>query len=102
MLYHTLCNYMKTKVHPTYYPEAKVTCSCGNSFVTGSTQKEIHVEICSTCHPLYTGKSKLVDSAGQVDKFKERFSRKSEQPTRSRHEKRAALKAKKASKIVEK
>jgi len=93
---------MKTKVHPTYYKDAKVTCSCGNSFVTGSTVKEIHVEICSACHPLYTGKKKLIDTTGQVDKFKERFGKKSNAPLKSRAQKRAEVKAKRIAKKVEK
>lgn len=63
---------MKKEIHPTYYPEAKVTCACGNSFSVGSCEKVIHVEICSMCHPFYTGKEKLLDTAGRVDKFKER------------------------------
>lgn len=61
---------MKKDIHPNYYADAKVTCACGNSFTTGSTVKEIRVEICSNCHPFYTGKEKLVDTAGRVDRFK--------------------------------
>lgn len=61
---------MKKDIHPTYYPDAKVTCACGHVFTMGSTVKEIHVEICSQCHPFYTGKEKLVDTAGRVDRFK--------------------------------
>ncbi|MBI4280942.1 50S ribosomal protein L31 [Candidatus Uhrbacteria bacterium] len=63
---------MKPDLHPTYYPQAKVQCACGNSFITGSTVPEIHVEICSHCHPFYTGKQKLVDTARRVEKFTER------------------------------
>lgn len=63
---------MKQDVHPTYHTDAKVVCACGNSFVTGSTQKEIRVEICSNCHPFYTGQQKLIDTAGRVDRFKKR------------------------------
>ncbi len=63
---------MKTKTHPEYFPEAKVTCVCGRSFVVGSTQKDLHVEICSACHPFYTGNDKLLDTAGRVEKFKQR------------------------------
>ena len=62
----------KTDLHPTYYPKAKVVCACGNSFVVGATQPEIHVEICSNCHPVYTGEEKLIDTAGRVEKFKTR------------------------------
>ena len=64
---------MKTKGHPKWYPEAKVTCACGAQFTTGSTMKQINVEICSNCHPLYTGQQKFVDTAGRVDKFNQRL-----------------------------
>ena len=63
---------MKEKIHPTWYPEARVHCACGNTFTTGSTIKDIAVEICSACHPLFTGQQKLVDTAGRVDKFNQR------------------------------
>ena len=63
---------MKEGIHPAYY-QATVTCNCGNTFVTGSTKEDIHVEICSKCHPFYTGKQKLVDTGGRVDRFKKRF-----------------------------
>ncbi len=61
---------MKDKIHPTYYHDTTVTCGCGNTFVTGSTVQELHVEVCSNCHPLYTGKQKMVDTQGRVDRFK--------------------------------
>jgi len=60
---------MKKDIHPKYYPQAKVTCACGNAFTTGSTMPELKVEICSACHPFYTGKQKLIDSARRVEKF---------------------------------
>ncbi len=60
---------MKTDIHPKYYPNCKVTCVCGNTFLTGSTEPEIKVELCSACHPFYTGKQKLVDTARRVEKF---------------------------------
>ncbi|HVV39032.1 MAG TPA: 50S ribosomal protein L31 [Candidatus Paceibacterota bacterium] len=63
---------MKTDTHPTYFPEAKVTCACGNSFTVGSTHEKIEVEICSNCHPFYTGNDKIMDTAGRVEKFKAR------------------------------
>ena len=63
---------MREGIHPAYY-QAKVVCNCGNEFVTGSTKEEIHVEICSKCHPFYTGKQKLVDTGGRVDRFKKRY-----------------------------
>lgn len=63
---------MKTDIHPQYYTDAKVTCSCGNKFTIGATQKEISVEICSSCHPFFTGNEKVIDAAGRVEKFKQR------------------------------
>lgn len=60
---------MKTNIHPTWYPEAKVSCACGNSFTTGSTMEQIKVELCSNCHPFFTGTQKFVDTLGQVDRF---------------------------------
>lgn len=60
---------MKTDTHPTYYNEAKVVCACGNTFTTGSTKPEIHVEICSKCHPFFTGTAKYVDTEGRVERF---------------------------------
>jgi len=63
---------MKTDIHPKYFPEAKVKCGCGAEFTVGSTQEEIHVEICANCHPFFTGKEKLIDAAGKVEKFKAR------------------------------
>ncbi len=66
---------MKQDIHPTYYSNIKVTCACGNTFVTGATVESIQIEICAACHPFFTGKSKLVDTAGRVDKFKARMAR---------------------------
>jgi len=63
---------MKKEIHPAYFPEAKVTCACGNSFTVGSTSEKIEVEICSACHPFYTGTEKILDAAGRVEKFKVR------------------------------
>ncbi len=61
---------MRKGIHPTYYPDAKVTCSCGNTWTTGSTRKEIHTEVCSKCHPFFTGQQqRLIDIEGQVDRF---------------------------------
>jgi len=66
---------MKEKIHPKYYM-AKVRCACGNEFEVGSTRKEIKVEICSKCHPFFTGKQKLVDTAGRVEKFYRKYGNK--------------------------
>ncbi len=65
---------MKTETHPDYV-QAQVTCTCGNQFVTRSTKPEIHVEICSACHPFYTGKQKLVDTGGRVERFQRRVAK---------------------------
>ncbi len=69
---------MKKDIHPKYYPNAHVKCACGNEFTVGSTKEEIEVEICSACHPFYTGKEKIIDTAGRVEKFKKRLARKEE------------------------
>ncbi|MEY4745026.1 MAG: hypothetical protein RL272_971 [Candidatus Parcubacteria bacterium] len=89
---------MKKETHPTYYPDAKVECACGNTFAVGSTVKEIHIELCSSCHPFYTGKQKLVDTARRVEKFKERTEKKSAAVSVGKKAKTAARKAKKAEK----
>ena len=60
---------MKKDIHPKYYPKAKIICACGNVLVAGSTQEELKTELCSVCHPFYTGKQKLVDTARRVEKF---------------------------------
>jgi len=65
---------MKKDIHPEYF-NAKVHCACGHEFETGSTIKEIRVEICSKCHPLFTGKQKLIDSAGRVERFKIKYAK---------------------------
>ncbi len=63
---------MKTGIHPTYHTEGKTKCSCGHTFTIGSTVDKISTDLCSQCHPFYTGKQKLVDTAGRVDKFRAR------------------------------
>ncbi|NQT47660.1 MAG: 50S ribosomal protein L31 [Chloroflexi bacterium] len=64
---------MKDKIHPTYYPDAKIICACGNSFVTGGTKKELRTEVCSKCHPYFTGEQRIVDTAGRIERFKRRY-----------------------------
>ncbi len=64
---------MKTGIHPTYYDEARVICSCGNSYVTGATKPELRVEICSQCHPFFTGEQRIVDTEGRVERLMRRF-----------------------------
>jgi ribosomal protein L31 len=66
---------MKPKIHPKYYPEARVICACGNTWTTGATVPEIKVDVCSACHPFYTGEQRIVDTAGQVDRFMKRLER---------------------------
>ena len=60
---------MKKDIHPTYYPDAQVVCACGNTWTTGSTQKEIRTDVCYKCHPFFTGEQRIVDTEGQVDRF---------------------------------
>ena len=66
---------MKEKIHPKYYPEARVICACGNTWTTGATVPELKVDVCSACHPFYTGEQRIVDTAGQVDRFMKRLER---------------------------
>lgn len=88
---------MKADIHPTYIEKAKVTCACGNTFTVGSTKPEIHVEICSACHPFFTGMEKTLDSAGRVEKFKTRTAAK-----KTDVKKKSEVKAAKRQKRVEK
>jgi len=67
---------MKRDIHPKYYSRAKAHCACGASFEVGSTQEIIETEVCSACHPFYTGKDKIIDTAGRVEKFKKRLAKK--------------------------
>ena len=64
---------MKDKVHPQYYPDAQIACACGNTFTTGSTRKLLKVELCSKCHPFFTGKRRMLDTQGRVERFKKRY-----------------------------
>ncbi len=83
---------MKKDIHPTYYPEARVTCACGNTWTTGSTRPELRVDICSACHPFYTGEQqRIVDLEGQVDRFYRRL--------KAKEEYEAAKKAREAARI---
>ena len=66
---------MKQNIHPKYYPNTQAKCACGNTFTVGSTKEFIEVEVCSKCHPFYTGKEKNVDMVGQVQKFKKRLAK---------------------------
>ena len=90
---------MKNDIHPKYFENAKVTCACGNVFSVGSTTENISVEICSACHPFYTGKQKLLDSARRVDKFQKKVDMAKEiGKTVKKTDKKANQKAKQATK----
>jgi len=70
---------MKTEIHPEYF-QTHVTCSCGNTFTTRSTKSELHVELCNKCHPFYTGKQKLVDTGGRVERFQRKYAKRAQAP----------------------
>jgi large subunit ribosomal protein L31 len=69
---------MKDSIHPEYHTKAQVVCACGNKFTTGSTLAEMHVEICSNCHPFYTGKQNLIDTAGTIERFRKKATKAAE------------------------
>jgi large subunit ribosomal protein L31 len=71
---------MKKDIHPKYYPEAQVICACGSSFTVGATKEEIRTDICSECHPFFTGEQRIVDTAGQVERFMRRLEKMEAQP----------------------
>ena len=87
---------MKKDIHPTYHENTTIQCACGATFAVGSTRDDIKVEICSNCHPFYTGKQKLVDTAGRVDKFKARL----EASKKMKAEKESQAKEKSEKKVV--
>jgi len=96
---------MKADIHPKYYPNAKIVCACGHEFTVGSTVPEIHVELCSVCHPFYTGQQKLIDTSRRIEKYAEKSKAKAEKASvggkKAKTVKRAAQKAaKKASKAT--
>ena len=66
---------MKDKIHPKYFTDASVTCSCGNTFTTGSTRQTLRVELCNKCHPFFTGEQKIIDTAGRVERFNKKYKR---------------------------
>lgn len=75
---------MKKEIHPEYHKKAKVTCVCGNSFELGATKSEIRVDVCSACHPFYTGKEKILDTAGRVERFKRRLAKQETTPKKKK------------------
>ena len=87
---------MKEGIHPTYYPDAQVTCSCGATWTTGSTQPTIQTDICSNCHPFYTGEQRIVDTAGQVERFMKRLERRQSSQARQEIETQARREAEEA------
>jgi len=84
---------MKADIHPTYYSNARVVCSCGSTWTTGSTLPEIRTDVCNTCHPFYTGEQRIVDTAGQVDRFMKRLERRQSDAARRDIEARARKEA---------
>ena len=85
---------MKTDIHPEYHPKAKISCACGAAYEVGSTMPEIAVELCAACHPFYSGKQKIIDSARRVEKFQTRTTKKATVATgaKVKRAKRAAAK----------
>ncbi len=91
---------MKASIHPAYTRQAVVSCACGNSFTTGSTVEKLQVEVCSNCHPFFTGKQNLIDTAGRVDRFQKMVARSGRATLRSKRAKLAAKKARKVAKAT--
>ncbi len=93
---------MKKDIHPKYFNKAKITCACGNVIETGSTVEDMKIEICSACHPFFTGKKKVIDTTGRVDRFKKLAEKAKEKKKitkiKSKTEKKKAVKAKKKDK----
>jgi large subunit ribosomal protein L31 len=87
---------MKQGIHPTYYPDAQVICACGNTWTTGSTRKMIRTDVCSACHPFFTGEQRIVDTAGQVDRFMRRLQQAEERAAQVQVQQKAEEAARKA------
>lgn len=87
---------MKQGIHPTYYPDAQITCACGATWSTGSTRKQIRTDVCSACHPFYTGEQRIVDTAGQVDRFMRRLQQAEERAAQVQVQQKAEEAARKA------
>ena len=90
---------MKTEIHPKYFAKAKITCACGNVLEVGATEEEIRTDICSSCHPFYTGTEKVIDTAGRIEKFKSRQTKKVS-GLKSKAAKKSEKRAKKESKTT--
>lgn len=91
---------MREKIHPTYYHDTQVTCACGNTWTTGSTKKTIRTDVCSACHPFFTGEQRIVDTAGQVERFMKRLETKSSRVARIEAERQAKANAEEAARIA--
>ncbi len=87
---------MKQGIHPTYYSDAQVICACGNTWTTGSTRKQIRTDVCSACHPFFTGEQRIVDTAGQVDRFMRRLQQAEERAAQVKVQQQAEEAARKA------
>ncbi|MFZ2357785.1 MAG: 50S ribosomal protein L31 [Anaerolineae bacterium] len=87
---------MKQGIHPTYYSDAQVICACGNTWTTGSTHKMIRTDVCSACHPFFTGEQRIVDTAGQVDRFMRRLQQAEERAAQVQVQQKAEEAARKA------
>lgn len=93
---------MKKNIHPKYHKEAKIICACGNVIKTGSTASEMKIEICAACHPLYTGKKKMVDATGRVDRFKKLAEKSASKKTAKAPKKKEAKTKAEIKKVVSK
>ena len=91
---------MKKGIHPTYYPDAQVICACGNTWTTGATVPEIRVDVCSACHPFFTGQQRIVDTAGQVDRFMRRLERTADSAEQVRVQQEAQKTATQAARVA--
>ena len=87
---------MKQGIHPTYYPNSQIICACGNTWTTGSTRKQIRTDVCSACHPFFTGEQRIVDTAGQVDRFMRRLQQAEERAAQVKVQQQAEEAARKA------
>ena len=92
---------MKKDIHPTYYKEAKIKCACGHSFVIGGTKEKLEVEICSNCHPFYTGKQTLIDTAGRAERFKARAAKVDTKKVAKKKEKKITRVQNKKPKVID-
>ncbi|TSC62803.1 MAG: large subunit ribosomal protein L31 [Parcubacteria group bacterium Gr01-1014_48] len=91
---------MQKDIHPKYFPNAKATCACGAVFAVGSTEEKIDIEICSQCHPFYTGTDKVLDTAGRVEKFKSRAAAARSAPIKKQKKKKETKTTKRSSKTL--